>query len=462
MRRLLIGVVTVLTVLLAGCSTRDGSDPGGDESGGKPSSTAQAAGSADFGTLKDVCGPGTAKPSKVQGVSGKQIQVGVMTDESFTKQSDFADAAKVFTSWCNDHGGINGRKISAVTRDSRLTEVRQRTLESCKADFALVGGGWGLDALGVKDRLSCLLPAFPAQSSQAGAIGSDLQVLASGPTAGHFQYVGYYNWLMKEKYPDSNDAVGLIAGDNPVTKILAAQYQEAIGGLGGKATYRELYPTTGVSDWTPYAQAIKSKKVKGLVFLGDFASLAKLEQALTNIGYAPDWIDANSNAYNDAFRQLAGPALAQQKNYAELFATHPLETAKDSPATEKVIDLFKQYAPDKKVSYPVLRAFSAWLLFATSARDCEELTRRCVYDNAIKNTAWTAGGLQAPFDLSKRDGTPSKCYSIVELGPDGWKPADFKPDADGYRCDAGSYTYRGDYPKPVTLADVGKSMDELT
>lgn len=234
-----------------------------------------------------MCGPGTAKTSAVQGVTDKKIQVGVMSDVGFTKNSEFPDAAKVFTSWCNAAGGINGREIVPVTRDTKLMQVRQGVLQACKADFALVGGGSALDSLGTPDRLKCLLPTFPAQSSQIGAIGSDLQVMASQPTAGYFQYAGYYAWLMKEKYPDSAQKAGIIAGDVPVTKVMAGQFKEAIAGLGGKVSYNDLYPAAGVSDWTPYAQSIKNKGVKGLVFLGDFASLAKLEQALTNIGYTP-------------------------------------------------------------------------------------------------------------------------------------------------------------------------------
>ncbi|KAK1184961.1 ABC transporter substrate-binding protein [Streptomyces sp. NBS 14/10] len=467
MRRLLIGAVTAVAVLLAGCSTRSDDDTDTARST-SPAAGASSKANGDFGTLKNVCGPGTAEASNaasnaasdVQGVTDKKIQVGVMTDMGFTKKSEFVDAAEVFTSWCNDAGGINGREIAPVTRDTRLMEVRQRTLEACKADFALVGGGAALDSLGVKDRLKCLLPNFPGQSSQIGAIGSDLQVIAAAPIAGYFQYSGYYTWLLKEKYPGSARKVGIIAGDSPVTKVMAAQFTEAVEGLGGKVDYSDLYPASGVADWTPYAQSIKKNGVKGLIFLGDFASLAKLEQALTNIGYAPDWIDANSNVYGPAFTQLAGPALAKQHNYAELFATVPVESAADSPATQQVIDLFKQYAPGKQVTYPALRAFSAWLLFATAARDCAELTRTCVYDNARKNTDWTAGGLQAPFDLTSKE--PPTCYLVVEATTKGWRAADFKPDKGAFRCDAPAYKYRGDYGKPVTLADVGKSLSDLT
>jgi ABC-type branched-subunit amino acid transport system substrate-binding protein len=459
MRRLLTGGVTALAVLLAaGCSTRsdDDPDPGRQNS---PAAQETETASSDFGTLKGVCGPGTAEKSTAQGVTDDTVQVGVLSDVGFTKKSEFVDTAEVFTSWCNDAGGINGRKIEAVSRDTRFTEVRQRTIEACKEDFALVGGGAALDSLGVKDRLKCLLPNFPAQSSQIGAIGSDLQVIASQPTAGYFQYSGYYSWLMKEKYSESADRVGVIAGDSPVTKVMSAQFEEAVAGLGGKVSYTDLYPASGVSDWTPYAQAVKEEGVRGLVFLGDFASLAKLEQALTNIDYAPDWIDANSNAYGPAFPQLAGAALAEQHNYAELFATAPLESAADNPATQQAVDLFEKYAPGKQLTYPALRAFSSWLLFATAARDCTTLTRACVYENARKNTDWTAGGLQAPFDLTSEE--PTTCFAVVEATAEGWRPADFDPDQGAFRCDGPAYKYKGDYGKPATLASVGKSLSDL-
>jgi ABC-type branched-subunit amino acid transport system substrate-binding protein len=460
LRRLLIGVVTVIAVLLAGCSTRSGSPGTEQEETGGAQASAPSARSADFGTLKDVCGKGDPKPVTAQGVSDDSIQVGAFTDMGFTKKPELVDAADAFTKWCNDNGGINGRELAAITRDAKLMEVRQRMQEACKEDFALVGGAAALDGLAVKDRLGCLLPAFPAQTSLAPAVGADLQVISSGPYSGHFQYGGLYSWLLKEKYPSSAQDVGIISGDSPVTKMLAAQFKESIAQLGGKVSYADLYPSAGVSDWTPYAQSIKSKKVKGLVFLGDFASLAKLEQALTSIGYTPDWIDSNSNSYNGDFIKVAGSALGTQHNYAELFGTHPLEVEADSEAIKQVEEIFEKYAPGKTLTYPALRAFSSWLLFAVSARDCEQLTRKCVLDNALKITDWTGGGLQAPFDVSKQD-TPSKCYSIVEATAEGWKAADFKPDTGPYRCDAPVVKYRGDYPEPARLSDVGKSMADL-
>jgi hypothetical protein len=450
-----LATAVAVALFAAGCGGR-GDSPGREEQQPAP---AQAS-SADFGDLQGVCRPGTASGTPAQGVTADSVKLGVFSDVGFSKNTEYLGAAKVFTSWCNDLGGVNGRKLVANIRDSKLVEVRQRMIESCREDFAVVGGSSALDGTGVKERLSCLLPAFPAQVSQVGNLGSDLQVAALGG-ASYNRYAGYFSWLVKDAYPGSAGAVGIISGDSPITKVIAEQTKESLTGAGATVSYADLYPAQGVSDWTPYAQAIKSKGVKGLVFLGDFASLAKLNQVLTTIGYKLDWIDANNNAYGPAFIQLAGNSLGFQNNLADLSGAYPLEKAADNPATKKILDLYAKYAPDAKVTLPALRSFSAWLLFTKSAVACgDNLTRKCVYETAMKQTAWTGGGIHAPVDMSQQDG-PIKCFNVEKATPAGWQPADFKPDNGAYRCDAPAYKYTASYGKPLTLADVGKSMNDV-
>jgi len=454
MRRLLIPALVLALAAAAGCSGRTKS---ADTS--SPSTTGAAdTASADFGTLKSVCGKGTAKAVTSQGVTSSEIKVGVFSDVGFTKNPEFENAAKVFTSWCNAAGGINGRKITPVTHDSALMQVNQQMISACRTDFFEVGGGAALDGLGVKTRLKCLLPEFPAQVTTE--IGADLQVMTTGASTGYSPYAGYYSWLLKEAYPSSASDVGIITGDVPITKALAGQDKEVLTAMGGKVTYSDLYPAQGVSDWTPYAQSIKTKKVKGLVFLGDFTQLAKLEQALTNIDYKLDWIDANSNAYGPAFLKLADTALSAQTNFASINGMYPLEKADGNPATKEMVALFKKYAPDAQITLPAMQAFSTWLLFATSARDCAELTRSCVLENAKKQTEWTGGGLQAPVNLASPD-EPLKCFNVEKATAAGWVPADFKPTDGVYRCNAPVYKFQGNYGKPPTLADVGKSLSDL-
>ncbi|MFF0081796.1 ABC transporter substrate-binding protein [Streptomyces canus] len=458
-QRTITALTVVAALLAAGCSTRgDSSGRGASEPGDK----AAAPASGDFGDLKNVCGPGNPSGSPAQGVTAKEINVGVLSDVGFTKNTEYADAAKAFTSWCNDAGGINGRRTVATVRDTKLVEVRQRVHEACGADFSLVGGSAALDGLGVKDRVSCLLPEFAAQATQRQSEGSGLQLLPAAGGPSYFRYAGFYEWLVKEAYPKSADAVGIISGDSPVTRVSLAQRVEFFRSRGIKPAYTDLYPATGVSNWTPYAQTIKSEKVKGLVFMGDFSSLAKLEQELTAMDYKLDWIDANSNAYGPAFLKLAGPAvLAAQNNLADVSGMYPMEKASSNPATQQVVSLFDKYAHGKQLTLPAVKAISSWLLFAKSAASCgNDLTRRCVYNAARGEKAWTGGGLQAPVDLSVQD-SPVKCTNIEKATPEGWQPADFDPDRGAYRCGVASYKLTGEYGKPVQLGDVGKSLKDL-
>ncbi|NLE81519.1 MAG: ABC transporter substrate-binding protein, partial [Rhodococcus sp.] len=275
-QRRLVVAVAALAVLASGCSGRTGSETESTDSSGSGGST--TATSADFGTLTDVCQDGDASTATAQGVTADRIEVGVFSDIGFTKNSEFVDAAHVFTSWCNDNGGINGRTLVANTRDTKLMEPRQRMIEACRDDFALVGGGAGLDGLGVKERLQCLLPSFPAQTVQERSSGADLEISASpSKVPGYDPYTGFRTWTLNEAYPDSKEAVGLINGDSAITRAVQEMTLETLDAIGAKVVYSELYPTMGVSDWTPYAQSIKNNGVKGLIFMGSFDQLAKLE-----------------------------------------------------------------------------------------------------------------------------------------------------------------------------------------
>lgn len=454
--RMLIALMAVV-LLVAGCGGRDG---GGSEEEGGGGATSSDSVSSDFGTLSDVCQSGDAKGAPTQGVTDGEIQVGVFSDVGFTKNSEFVDAAKVFTSWCNELGGINGRQLVANTRDSKLMETRQQMIAACREDFALVGGGSALDGLGVKERLNCALPSFPAQVAQLTAVGADLEVSASpSQTPGYDPYYQFRTWLIKEAYPESAKAVGVINGDSPVTKTIGAQAIESIEAAGGTIVYNDLYPAMGVSDWTPYAQSIKSKGVKGLLYNGDFKQLAKLEAVLTGMDYKLDWIDTNNNAYNEQFIELAGTSADYQNNVLDLGGVAPLNS--DEPATKQMVELFEKYAPDAQITLPAIRAFSSWLLFAKAAASCgDELTRTCVLDAARSETAWTGGGLTAPQNLQAPI-PPSPCFNAEKATSKGWEPADFQPDDGVYRCNIEPLKYTQEYGVPMTLADVGKSMSDV-
>jgi hypothetical protein len=452
--------LAALTLLAAGCGRGGSGSSSGDQGTASASQAAQTSGGS-FGSLKNVCHGGSASGATDQGVTASQIKVGVLSDVGFTKDPQLITAANVFTSWCNAAGGISGRKLVADTHDTQLLQVVPAVTSACGSDFVLAGGSAALDGLATKTRLQCLLPDFDAQTVMPQNQNSGLQVYPITQGHSYGPFAGYYQWLIKQKYPDSADHVGILAGQSTITQVDDEVAAETFKAVGGSVALNQYYPITGASDWTPYAESLKTKGIKGLVFYGTPQQLAALELTLTNMNYKLDWIDANSNAYGAPFVQAAGKSLSFQHNYADIWAVYPLEKAESNPATQQVIDLYGKYAPGQAPTLQALQAFSAWLIFAASAETCgSNLTRSCVYNAAVKQTAWTGGGLTAPVNLAQPD-SPPKCFDIEQATPNGWQAASFGANNGPYRCGAPVVKLTGNFPQPVTLASVGKSLSDL-
>lgn len=432
-------------------TTADGDEPEDD-----------APGAGDFGDLLEVCGPGDASGATAQGVTDDSIQIGTISDAGFAGRpglnQELWDSAEVFASWCNDAGGINGRTIEVVERDAKLTEYKQRITEACAQDFLLVGGGGVFDDSGQTERVECLLPEIPAYQASPQSRGSDLIVNPLPRALDHVEITSL-NYLDRQ-FPDSTSQVGFLTGTIPSTVFIDAQLQEAAGSLGWSTVYQAQYNPTGEASWTPFAQALKSAGVRGLVYTGEPENLAALQQAIADIDYTLDWTLAGSNALDSSFIEIGGEAVA---NVFIATTIVPPFLAPENPATQRYLDLYEQYLPSGKAEAGLgYNAFSAWLLFAQAAKDCgSELTRSCVYDGVTATTDWTGGGLHAPTDAGA--GLPGQCGMIVEATPDGFVvPDDFSPTDGLFECsDANLVALEGDYGEGVTLESVGKSIEDL-
>jgi ABC-type branched-subunit amino acid transport system substrate-binding protein len=451
--------VAVAGLLAAGCSRAGGGSTSSGSSSAPASSSATST-AGDFGSLTNVCHGGNASGATDQGVTSTDIQIGVLTDQGFTKDPQLANAAKVFTSWCNAAGGINGRKLVANMHDTQLMAVVAAVATACSKDFVLAGGSAALDGLGVGSRLKCLLPDFDAQPVMPQNAGSDLQLRPYAMNFAYAEFAGYYKWLFS-KYPDSKQHAGILGGQSVITEVDDKAAADTVTALGGAMVYNATYPVTGVTNWVPYAQAIKAKGTKGFTFNGTIQQLAGLETALDTIGYKLDWIDTNTNAYGSDFLKLAGKALTQQTNYAQLPGVYPVEQAADNPAVAKIVQLYQQYAPGQPITLQALQAWSMWLLFAQSAETCgSSLTRACVYNAAVKQTQWTGGGITAPVDESAPQGPPA-CFNIEQATASGWNAPDFGANTGPYLCGQSPVKLPAGYPAATKLSDVGKSLSDL-
>jgi ABC-type branched-subunit amino acid transport system substrate-binding protein len=456
-----LAAVAVCTVLAAGCS-RAGGSSSTTTSTSTSTATSSAAGATGgtFGSVSDACHGGSASGSPDQGVTSSAITVGVLTDESYTKDPELVNAANVFTDWCNAAGGINGRKLVADIHQTDLMAVTTAVTAACSKDFVLAGGSAALDGLAVTNRLKCLLPDYDAQPVMAQNSGSGIQLRPYNSNFVYSNFAGFYKFAL-QKYPDSAQHVGILSGSSIITTVDSAADADTVKALGGTVAYNSTFPLTGTVNWTPYAEAIKSKGIKGLTFYDTPQTLIALEQALDNIGYKLDWINANTNAYDTSFIQQAGNTLTEQTNYAPLPGIYPLEDAKNNPATEQLTQLFAKYAPGQPITLQILQAWSMWLLFAESAETCgSNLTRACAYDAAVKESAWTGGGITAPVNEATPL-APANCFNVEQATASGWKAADFGANTGPYLCGGATVKLPSGFPAATQLSDVGLSLSDL-
>src|SRR4051794_29035141 len=116
--------------------------------------------------MPSPCGKGDAKGDTDQGVTDDAIKIGYGDDAGFTNapglNHEMSDAVKAFVGWCNDQGGINGRKIEATYYDAKITDVNNVMTEACGKEFFLAGEAFPLDSGQETTRRSCKPPAAAA------------------------------------------------------------------------------------------------------------------------------------------------------------------------------------------------------------------------------------------------------------------------------------------------------------
>jgi ABC-type branched-subunit amino acid transport system substrate-binding protein len=455
----------VVVALGAGACGRsdDVTSRGGVSANAAPSASGGDAKSSTFGDLTDVCQDGEPRGAPAQGVTPTEINISTVSDPGFAGRpglnQELFDSAAVFSKWCNDRGGINGRKIVVHERDAALTNVVPQMTSACLEDFMTVGGGAVFDQDGVKVRLECLMPDIAGYVVSPEARGADLTVQ---PVPNPVDRVGngLYKYLGK-KFPAGRKAYGVITPDLPSTRQAGNQNKEVVDALGWKKVYDDVYPSLGPTSWTPYAQALKSAGAKGLIWVGEPEYLAKLIQAMHDIEYSPDFISINANNYDEGLIDNAGASLQDNVYMSTPFV--PFDEAEPGSATEQYLDAYAEYLPDGKARAAYgAQAFSAWLLFARAAKACgDNLTRKCVYDKARQVSDWTGGGLHAPQDV--RANRVSECITVLRATTRGFTRVEDLQETDGiFHCAPGNvHELKSRAGMGLTLRDVGKRMADF-
>ena len=426
----LVGMLAVMGMVMAACGS--GRSDSSDEGSGGGTGTSAPSGAETFGELASPCGGGDATGAPQQGVTDTSITIGYGADAGFQQSPglnhEMADSIKAMIDWCNQQGGIEGRKVVGNYYDAKILDVNNAMTEACAQVFMLVGEGWSLDSAQEGTRLGCNLAAVPGYSvSPQFANGKDMIQPVPNPIdytpteiAAAFQ----------KQYPEQIKKAAVMYANYAATqdtkdKVLASYPSFGFNFLD----CGQEYNIQGESDWKPFAQRLKDCGAEVVYFTGSpYPNFQNMLDAANQIGFKPMWI-TDANFYDPKFAEWNVNGLADNVYVREAYT--PLEDAADGSATAKYKEIVEGSGGD--ISQLGQQAASAFLLWAGAAKECgSQLTSQCVLDNIRKVTNWTGGGMHA--ETNPGSNKPPQCGLVLKL--DGTKYVQWYPETAGqYDCD---------------------------
>jgi hypothetical protein len=201
----------------------------------------------------------------------------------------------------------------------------------------------------------------------------------------------------------------------------------------------QQYNIGGEDDWKPFVQALKDCGAEVVYFTGSpNPNFQNFLTAAAQLSYSPIYL-TDANFYDEGFAdwnvQNNG---AGDKVYIRQAFT-PLSEADTVKATQDYLDAVA--AVDGDVNQLGEQAVSAFLLWATAAKDCgDAVTRDCIFEKIAEIDDWTGGGMHAPTNPASN--LPPECGITLKL--EAGEFVRFDP------AEAGAYDCNPDYVKQVT------------
>lgn len=391
-----LGLSTLLVVAGCGSRTSTAGNDDGDLNG--PATTTPAStdsgSSGDFGTLASPCGAGDAKGATDKGVTDTGIKIGVITDKNAgairVPTAGIDASMQAFVAWCNDQGGINGRKLELKSYDAKLFSSLDAAKAACDDNlFALVGTGVVQDAPMAQPLVDCDLVSVNGYTATYPMSKSPLNV-SPVPNPGDVYATGDAQYFA-EKYPDAIKKSAIFYPELAASADQGKRATMAREQLGYKFIYTGTYPTLQ-DDWKTQVQTLKNKGVEYVTIVDTVNAAIGMLQAMQDADYHPQVIDLGQQYYDSTLAESGvADGVFVQTN------TQPFENP--SPAITKYVELLKDVDAKTPATTLGVQSFSAGLLFATAAKELgSDLTRKGLLDKLHAIHEWDGGGLHAVQD----------------------------------------------------------------
>ena len=411
-----LGVVALALALAASAcgSSRDSDDA---DQGGSGDAASTPADATTFGDLESPCGDGDATGATDQGVTDDAITIGFGDDRGFASapglNEEMGDAVKAMIDWCNEQGGINGRRIVGNQYDAAMTNAAAVMQKSCKQDFMLVGQGFAYDEAAEQFRVGCDMPTV------AGF------VIGPNATMGPDKFesiplpVDYYNAANLassiEVYPEIKEGVTPLGSTSPAIQQGVNTVVKAYEALGANVVDCGVtISQEGEANYVPFAEKLKNCDADALWITNSPSPIAfGLLEAMQRVDAGMKY-NFESTWYNDVTTQWNGQSHAADGMITGM-VFEPFENADTIPAVQDYLDIVN--GAGAKPGLLGMQAVSAFLLWADVAQDCgSDLTRDCMVEGLKNVHEWTGGGMHAASDPGSN--MPPSCALVVELEGD--------------------------------------------
>lgn len=415
----------------AGGDGASGGDPGAG-TGGTASGGAGASGSGGGGT-GGTGGSGGGKGSATGGVkagscAGFKNQKGI-TDKTITLAniSDISgpvpgifesaqQATRAYIEYFNRTGGVCGRKLELVNLDSRADAGadQQAYVKACDNAFAAVGSMSAFDSGGAGTANACGLPDL-----RAVTVNPERQACKSCFAAYSIRTNlipdSASKWFA-QKFPSAvkNAAVLYInAGAAPVNaKSMAAGYEK---GAGWDVKYLQGIDVAEFN-FAPYVQQMKDKGIKAVAYQGPYQNSVKLQQAMQQQGFKPDFFLQDPTIYDQRYIQQAG-SLAEG---VYIYSANDLFENKNNAEVQLYLSYLQQVKPGAVPNYYGLYAWSATRLFVEKAVALGGKLNRASLIQAVRATSsWTGNGAHTPMNLGTANTPP--CLKVAQYKGGRWQ-----------------------------------------
>jgi ABC-type branched-subunit amino acid transport system substrate-binding protein len=368
-----------------------GQQPSGGTSG-RPGTPNAPAGS-------DVKAASCAGLKNTTGITDKSIIIGNVSDISGPIPGLFSStqqAVKAYVRYYNQTNprGICGRSLELQTQDSRTDAGADQiaTTKACNSVFATVGSMSAFDSGGASVAQGCGLPEIRTAST------TDARAQCSTCFSAHSTGVNETTnaeWdFYVQNYPTAVKKAAILY----LSAGAASSQAKTMKSVSTKRGFQIIYfqgIDVATFDYSSYVQAMKSKGVEYVRFIGAVSQTVRLQRAMQQANFKPQVYAAGPGIYESNYLETGGSAVEGTTLYIDFV---PFEERQAELDQYKL--WLQQVAPGAEPTFYGIFAWSAAKLFVQQALKLGgKLTRASLVGSLKTVHAWTGGDMHSAMDI---------------------------------------------------------------